>query len=499
MNRLGRLWRIHIVVLAVALMAIIAIFAHDVRDIVMIWWSNSTFNHCLLMPPIIGWLIWQRWPELKLIAPRAWLPGLLLVAGGAFCWLLGEVADASIARHLGVVLMLQGAILTLLGVQVGRGLAFPLAYALFLVPAGDLLVPPLQLLTARMSMALLELAGVPAHIEGVFITIPSGLYEVAAACSGVKFLIAMAAYGVLVANVCFRSWTRRILFVVAALVLPVLANGVRAWATIYIAYRINPSFADKFDHVVFGWIFFGVVISLLMAGGWRYFDRPVGSSWLAPLPPAKARTLARRSNWVPGFAGVLAIAFGALALTSTASTSAAKLPEHPGLPLVAGWRAVPQSGVAWKPHFDSADHLLVGEYADSSDRRVALAIAIYGGQGAGREMVGYGQGAVDGPRGRWAWTDNQPSPAGGQAFRMTGPGGVVREAITFYRVGDIMTGSEIRVKIETLKARFLPGPKQAVATIVTSPNPGGRVAIDDFLKQLGPVDALADRLSGREG
>jgi exosortase len=64
-----------------------------------------------------------------------------------------------------------------------------------------------------MSMLLLALSGIPASLDGVFITTPTGYFEVAEACSGVQFLIAMAAYGVLVANLCFRSWTRRLLFV----------------------------------------------------------------------------------------------------------------------------------------------------------------------------------------------------------------------------------------------------------------------------------------------
>jgi exosortase len=71
----------------------------------------------------------------------------------------------------------------------------------------------------------------------VFITAPGGYFEVAEACSGVKFLIAMVAYGTLVANVCFRSWPRRAAFMAMALVVPILANGVRAWGTVFIAGR----------------------------------------------------------------------------------------------------------------------------------------------------------------------------------------------------------------------------------------------------------------------
>src|SRR3546814_10607325 len=87
-----------------------------------------------------------------------------------------------------------------------------------------------------MSMVLLGLVDIPAHIEGIFITTPTGYFEVAEARSGVEFLIAMTAFGALVANVCFSSGKRRALFMLAAIVIPIVANGIRAFGTIYIAH-----------------------------------------------------------------------------------------------------------------------------------------------------------------------------------------------------------------------------------------------------------------------
>jgi exosortase len=104
---------------------------------------------------------------------------------------------------LGLVLMLQGTAASVLGPNVSRALLFPLAYMLFLVPFGDFLEGPLQDITVAMVMPLLHLFGVPATVDGVLITTSNGYFEVAEACSGAKFVIAMVAYGVLVANVCY--------------------------------------------------------------------------------------------------------------------------------------------------------------------------------------------------------------------------------------------------------------------------------------------------------
>ncbi len=107
----------------------------------------------------------------------------------------------------------------------------------------------------------------------MLITIPNGYFEVAEACSGAKFVIAMIAYGALVANVCFTSWTRRAIFMVVAVVVPVIANGLRAFGTIYAAHLTSVERATGMDHIVYGWVFFGVVMAAVLAIGWRWFDR----------------------------------------------------------------------------------------------------------------------------------------------------------------------------------------------------------------------------------
>src|SRR3546814_12407449 len=108
--------------------------------------------------------------------------------------------------------MLQGAVGAALGEKLVRALLFPLGYALLLVPFGEELVPLLQTFTAHISVVLLHLSGIAAEMQGVFITTKAGFFEVAEECSGVNFLIAMLAYSVFAAHLCFKSWTRRIVF-----------------------------------------------------------------------------------------------------------------------------------------------------------------------------------------------------------------------------------------------------------------------------------------------
>lgn len=489
-------WRRHGGALAIAAGAVLLMLAGDAVHMATIWWTSSTFNHCLLIVPIIAWLVAQRAPVLAGIVPVVWPAGLLLVGAGSLSWMLGDAGGVSLFRHLGLIVALQGAVVTLLGRDVARALAFPLFYALFLVPAGEEFVPALQDITARMSMALLGLVGIPAHLEGVFITTPGGYFEVAEACSGVKFLVAMFALGVLVAHLGFRSWHRRLAFVAAALVVPVLANGVRAFATIWVAAETSNEAAGGFDHIVYGWFFFGIVIAVLMAGAWRFFDRSVDEAVIV-----KARPAAAASVSLPVMGALVLTLVAAPLIWSASAAAGARDFSLPALtaPAVPGWTRVARTdGVAWTPRFAGADRMIVQRYRDAAGREVDLVVAAYGWQAEGRELVGYGQGAVT-PDGAWSWSEAAAPPVGGRADRIVADG-TVREVLSFYRVGEVTTGSQAAVKLETLKARLLGRSQAAAAVLVSSEAIRGegppRSAIDAFLDALGPIGEFAGRATG---
>lgn len=266
-------WRTPLLRLGLAWAGLIALAWSAWSEMAWQWWNASTYNHIVLVPPILAWLVRMRWSELTKLTPQAWWPGLGLLAAGLLAWLGGTFAGINLVSQFGAVVLLQAAVAVLLGPRLAAGLLFPLAYMLFLVPFGDEIVPALQSITAEMAVALTHASGVPAVIDGVFIDTPAGLFEVAEACSGVKFLVAMVALGTLVAHLCFAGWKRRAVFMAVAVVVPVLANGVRAWGTIYIAQSQGIEFAAGFDHIVYGWIFFALVMALVLGASWRFFDR----------------------------------------------------------------------------------------------------------------------------------------------------------------------------------------------------------------------------------
>lgn len=489
-------WQSALTILALTNAALILLFRSDAADMVDIWWNSSTFNHCLLIVPILVWLVAQRKEGLAQLHPQPWAPGLIYVAGAGLCWLLGDAAGLAVARQLGLILMMQGTVITLLGPNVVRGLLFPLFYMFFLLPIGEEAVPALQTLTADMCMVLLNWVGIPAHLDGIFITTPTGYFRVAEACSGVKFLIAMVAYGVLVANLCFENWTRRAVFLLACVVVPILANGVRAFATIYIAHYQGIAFAESFDHVVYGWVFFGIVIALVMAAGWPFFDKKADAE---AFDPAHLQTPISFKLATPHAIGaLLLIILLPFAWSSYVSGRSSPVPVNISLPVVKGWEVVPSApGVRWTPRFDGATQQVTGRYRNVAGQEVDLFVAVYDRQAEGRELVGFGQGAVD-PDGIWSWSANLPAPRSGKAERIKTKG-ATRDVVSFYRVNGVTTGSATKVKLATLRAKLLNDNQQAVALLISAEqreDRPARPAIDAFTNALGNIDNLADQYAG---
>ncbi len=271
-DRIAQAWRTPICVLAGAVVLLAAVTAREWGEMFHQWWNIDTYNHILLVPLIAGWLVWMKTDELAKLAPRPWSAGLVLVAAGLGLWLTGRVTGLNLLAHAGAVGAMQGAIVAVMGLRISVLLALPIAYLAFLVPFGDELIPQLQDITARIAIVLTLWSGIPAVIDGIHIDTPVGLFVVVEACSGVKFLIAMITLSVLVCFTRFTSWVRRAAFVAVSIAIPILANGVRAWGTIYIAQFAGVEFAAGFDHIFYGWIFFAIVVVVLLAGAWKFFE-----------------------------------------------------------------------------------------------------------------------------------------------------------------------------------------------------------------------------------
>lgn len=337
------IWGPGLAVLAVLL----ALFHETAADMVHIWIRSETFQHAFLVPPIAAWLVWRKRDVLAGVQTRP-VPWLLLpMVLTCLVWLLGHLADVAAAMQLALVTLIVMTVPALFGWRMARVLAFPLLFLYFMVPFGEFAVPYLQEWTADVTVLALRLTGIPVYREGMQFVIPSGSWSVVEACSGIRYLIACFMVGTLFAYLNYRSTRRRVVFVLAALIVPVFANWIRAYTIVMIGHVTGSPMILGVEHTTYGWFLFGAVVMVMFwAGTYWAEDTPSDSSGAAARRPA----LTAASRGV-GPAGVAA-AIAALLVATQGWAWALQPDERLPSPNV----ALPDSLADWHPA-DAADAL----------------------------------------------------------------------------------------------------------------------------------------------
>lgn len=253
--------------LATGLLALGLLFHAEVGAAVSTWLDSTAYNHCFLIIPIVAFMIWERRDTLRglTMAPLPYAAVLAL----PFClgWLAARWLGIMEGRQLTAMGMAEVFGLVMLGPRLWWALCGPLLYLFFLVPFGAFITPKLQDITTWFTGVGLGLFGIPAYIDGNLIEIPEGMFSVTEACAGLRFLIASIAFGSMYALLIYRSPLRRGVFIVASIIVPVIANGLRALGIVTLGHVLGSAQAAETDHVLYGWMFFSIVILLLIMLG----------------------------------------------------------------------------------------------------------------------------------------------------------------------------------------------------------------------------------------
>ncbi|HUB11675.1 MAG TPA: exosortase A, partial [Acetobacteraceae bacterium] len=275
------------ITLGTGVVALGLLFHPEVAAAVHTWMDSTAYNHCFLVIPIAAYLAWDRRDTLRGFTPepvpRVALAGIPL----ALAWLLAERMGIMEGRQLIAMSFVELLALATLGRRLWWQLAGPLLYLYFLVPFGDFLTPKLQDFTTDFVQHALDLLGIPAYITGYTIEIPEGTFYIAEACAGLRFLIASIAFGVLYALLMYRGVWRRTAFIAASIVVPIIANGIRAAGIVTLGHILGSAQAAATDHVLYGWVFFSIVILLLIALGLP-FRQDIGPAGATSEPPHSA-------------------------------------------------------------------------------------------------------------------------------------------------------------------------------------------------------------------
>ena len=379
------IWRIHLYALAAVLVAVMVVYWPTIVGMVSIWIRSETFAHGFFVFPISAWLIYRMRKELAMLSPRVdwWAVTAQICCG--FAWMLGHAAGVHVVQQYAVVAFIPATVWLLLGRSIAWKMAFPLGFMLMAVPAGEVFIPKLMQFTAWFTTLAIRLTGIPVFRDGMSITLPHGNWSIATACSGIRYLMAMLTVGLLFGYLSYRSVWRRTAFAGLAVLTAVIGNGLRAYGIVMIGYLSNLRYAHGTDHLVYGWLFFGVLVAVLLA---------IGEWWREPASLTTEVSMATQPAKTPYSSKITALALlvGLVAILCWPVTVAWRIPTDrvdvplPQIPTdVKGWSSVIHL-TSWEPEFKGYAALMTQTYR-RVDRKVGLYIAWYPIQTQGRELI----------------------------------------------------------------------------------------------------------------
>jgi exosortase A len=371
--------------IGLALLLPFFLFFDTAHGIVDIWNRSGTFAHGYVVLPISLWMIWQRRATLARLPVRPYWPALAALAACGAIWLLAELGGVLTAAQYAFAAMLPLTALAILGKRIARAIAFPLLFVLFAVPFGEVFIPPLIDITANFTVAAIRATGIPVLREGNSFALPSGNWSVVEACSGLRYLISSITLGCLYASLTYRSRWRQAAFVLCSILVPIIANGMRAFMIVMIGHLSGMKLAVGVDHIIYGWVFFGIVMFLLFWIGslWRE-DRVAevaNNAVLAAPPPAPAPATRLAAAGL-----AIALCTGGWPLWLRHIEGAEHNPPRADLSrFVPAWQEAP-AFTSWTPAFLPANAQL-HRFLRHDGRTAGLDVLYYRQQDAGSKLV----------------------------------------------------------------------------------------------------------------
>jgi exosortase A len=375
-----------IALIALAFLAPCVFYFATAKSIVDTWIKSETFAHGFIIVPICLWLIWRRRENFRGLPPTPWWPALTLVALAGFGWLLARLGEVQVVQQYMFVAMLPLTALALFGRRLAGSLAFPLLFVLAAVPFGEIFIGPLISFTADFTVKAVELTGIPVLRNGTHFELPTGSWSVVEACSGVRYLISSVTIGLLYAYLTYRSTSRRVLFVVVSIIVPIIANGLRAYMIVMIGHFSGMTLAVGVDHIIYGWLFFGLVMFIMFWIGnyWREDEAP------APAAAAPGLTVHGSRTGAASFAAITAALISLAALWPAFAAYNYRATHNPQPvqfgPVGVNWPAAP-AFATWTPDYMAADASFNGVYRAATGSPVGLTVLYYRNQASDKALI----------------------------------------------------------------------------------------------------------------
>lgn len=350
------------------------VFFQGISTAIEVWSISEIFTHCFLVVPCSLYFIYQKKQQVINSPWQAnyWL--LPVFASTLFLQLFGSVGDIKIFMHIATFTSLPLLFWMILGNQAASVIKFPLFFMLFSIPVGEQFIPQLQVITTDLAVPLLDLSNVPIYRNGLYLDIPEGRFLVAEACSGISFLIASIVFGCFYAYISFSTLSKQLFFVCLAIFIPIIANALRVYGIILTAHLTDMEYAAGADHLIYGGVFYAIILFILIAIGEKIRDKqPSKSSEVNTYSFTENRVKSQRIVFIVIALFVLQF-FWERAVDDTESNQTTKLEPTINMSILNG--EVIQKQSKWQPSFNDATSRQRG-FVNFEDKKVDYFIAFY--------------------------------------------------------------------------------------------------------------------------
>lgn len=384
----------NIVILFGLLLLVVSAYWSSYVSMIDIWYRSETFAHGFLIIPLVIFLVYRRGVKIDRLFTETSILSLFTLCVVIAFWLVARFVSINVLEQFAVVMIMQATVWVAIGDAATKKILFPLLYLFFSVPFGEFLIPAMQDFTAEFTVTVLRLLEIPVYWEGRYFYLTSGSFEVAEACSGLRYLIASLALGTLYAYINFRSTRARIIFILLSAVVPVIANGLRAVGIVLLVHGTSSEYGVGVDHLIYGWLFFGIVIFMLFWFG-RFI--PDNKSVLAhPVEPEiKIKTKSLNKEFRLAVTTLIIIFSAPLVsktwnnLEESMQVQVVVFPERIG-----AWVLSDEKYEQWNPNYVGYAKIDAAVYVNA-DRKIKCVLVQYGQDQPGKEIININNAVFD--------------------------------------------------------------------------------------------------------
>lgn len=239
-----------------------ALFTPLYPGLVLDWSSHSDNSHGFIVPFMAGYFAWERVKQVNTMSVSSSWWGCLLLLLSLMIYLLSYAGGLVFPARVAMVLSLYGLIWFSLGSGIIRILMFPVLFLLFMIPVPysllSLVSAPLQLIATKISANVIESCSIPVTREGNMLYFVGTQLEVAEACSGIRSIMSLSMLAFAFANMSRAGWTGKMILVLSAIPIAMVANIVRISGTGILAHFYGDKVARGFLHEFSGIFIFAI-------------------------------------------------------------------------------------------------------------------------------------------------------------------------------------------------------------------------------------------------